>query len=187
MVKKRRYGRKKSKPQGAKRNQLKGIDRRYAHAREDAQIAGRVPTTPEMALKPEKVDPSSQSEQRFPGLIGQALRNGWAVPDGRKPALVDEMISLVEDPEAGAVPKVMAFNALAKGDQIQHERDQEFIRLDRVLQMWQGVLEAVRSHITDPELLKAITEDVLRLMPVPSRELVYVGPSSNGHPAGQAS
>jgi len=168
VVKKRQYGRKKSKPTGAKRKKVQRIDDRYAHAREDAQLYGRIPTTPEEALTPEKVDPSSQSTQRFPRLIGQAIRSGWAVDDAKKPGLVDELISVVDDPEANQVAKIMAFNALVKGDQIQHERDQQYIRLDRVLTLWKGVLEVMRTYVTDPTVLKAMTDDVLKLLPAPS-------------------
>jgi hypothetical protein len=168
VVKKRRYGKKKSKPSGAERNKVQGVKDRYAHAREDAQLTALIPTTPEEALTPERVDPSVQSEQRFPALIGRAIRQGWAVPDERKPGYVDELAEVLEDPEAAAVAKVMAFNALLKGDQLQHERDQEYVRLDRVLEMWRGVLEAIRNHVQDQAVLKAIVADVLRFLPAPS-------------------
>ena len=165
----------KSKPTtsagGDSRGHRQRVKDRYAHAREDAQLGGLIPTTPEEALRPERVDPSVQTEQRFPALVGQALRHGWAVPDEKKPGLVDEMVAVVEDYEATAVAKVMAFNALAKGDQIQHERDQEYIKVDRVLAMWQGVLEAIRNHVQDQALVKLIVADVLRFMPVPQAQL----------------
>lgn len=178
MVKKRRRGRKKSKPTGAKRNTVQSIDDRYAHAREDAQLHGRIPTTPEEALKPERVDPSVQTEQRHPLLIGTAIRRGWETPDEKKPGLVDELIATVEDPDAPAMVKVFAFNALVKGDQAQNDKDQQFIRLDRVLALWRGVLEAVRTHVPDPTVLKAITDDVLRLLPVPAGAETVEGTAS---------
>jgi len=174
VVKKRRYGKKKSKPSGAERNKVQGVKDRYAHAREDAQLTGLIPTTPEEALTPERVDPSSQSEQRFPALIGRAIRQGWAVPDERKPGYVDELAEVLEDPEAPAVAKVMAFNALVKGDQIQREIDQKFVRLSTVLEMWRGVLEAIRAHVQDQALVKLIVADILRLMPAPSAGLEVV-------------
>lgn len=80
--------------------------------------------SPEGALKPERVDPSSQKEQPQSRLIGQAIRKGWTTPDEKKPRLVDEMIAIVEDPEAKTFDKVAAYNALLKGDQAQYERDQ---------------------------------------------------------------
>jgi hypothetical protein len=55
-----------------------------------------------------------------------------------------------------------------KGDQIQYERDQQYIRLDLVLEMWRGMLEAIRVHIQDRALVKLIVADVLRLFPAPS-------------------
>ncbi len=144
---------------------------RYQKLREDLQLNGEVPTTPEGAVSSrEVVDPSVQGTQALPALIGQAIRRGWAVPDEKKPGLVDELVGVVEDPEASQVAKVFAFNALVKGDQIQHESDQDFIRLDQVVQMWRCALEAIRANVTDQEVLRAVTDDLLRLMPPPSSQ-----------------
>lgn len=147
---------------------------RLAHAQDDAQRLNIIPTVPEEALKPARVDPSSQSEQRLPGLVGMAIRHGWAVPDEKKPGYVDELAEVLENPEAPAVAKVMAFNALVKGDQIQHERDQEWVRIDRVMEMWRGVLEAIRNHVKDDGLVKLIVADILRLLPAPSDKMESV-------------
>jgi hypothetical protein len=174
VVKKRRYGKKKSKPSGAERNKVQGVKDRYAHAREDAQLTGLIPTTPEEALTPERVDPSSQSEQRFPTLVRRAINHGWATPDEKKPQLVDELIELIEDPEASPMAKIFAFNALVKGDQLQHEKDQQYIKLDYVLELWRGVLGAIRAHVQDQMLVKLIVADVLRLLPAPSAGLEVV-------------
>lgn len=171
----------KSKPSGPKRTEKQRVKDRYAHSRDDAQRLGLIETTPEESLVPERVDPLVQTEQRFPALVGQALRHGWAVPDEKKPGLVDEMVAVVEDGEATAVAKVMAFNALAKGDQLQHERDQEYIRLDQVLEMWKGVLEAIRNHVQDQMLVKLIVADVLRFMPAPSARLEATVGGVEGH------
>lgn len=113
----------KSKPTSKARAKVQTVKDRYSHAREDAQLAGLIQTTPEEALRPERVDPALQSEQPLPGLIGQAIRNGWAVPENKKPRLVDELVGIIENPEVAEVPKVMAYNALTKGDQVQFERD----------------------------------------------------------------
>lgn len=123
MVKKRQRGPKKSKPTGAKRKKVQSVDDRYAHAREDAQLLGRIPTTPEEALKPERINPSSQKEQALPQLIERAIRRGWATPEERKPGLVDELIEIVHDEEARHFDKVAAYGALLKGDQFQYEQD----------------------------------------------------------------
>lgn len=113
----------KSKPTSKERNRRQKVKARYSKAREDAQLAGIIPTTPEGALKPEAVPSYKQDEQRLPGLIGQAIRSGWAVPEDKKPELVKELVGVVSDDEATNVEKVMAFNALTKGDQLQWERD----------------------------------------------------------------
>lgn len=81
----------KSKPSTKARNGKQATKSRYARAREDAQLAGLIPTTPEGALRPEKVDPSSQDEQRFPGLDRMAIRNaeGWGITDQVKRKIVE--------------------------------------------------------------------------------------------------
>lgn len=155
-----------SKPSGRKRKRKEQTKERYQRAREDAQLEGVIPTSPEGASKPERIEPSSQSIQRFPELIGLAIRRGWAVPDEKKPGLVDEMVDVVHDMDAAAVAKVMAFKALAQGDQLQHERDQEYIKVERVVEMWRGVLLTIRNHVQDPELVKLIVGDVLKFLPV---------------------
>lgn len=112
-----------SKPTSAQRNAKQSIKSRYARAREDAQLAGLIPTTPEGALKPERVSASAQTEQPLPELIGQAVRKGWAVPEQNKPALVDELVGIVNNPDMPAKVKVAAFGALRLADKDQYERD----------------------------------------------------------------
>ena len=169
-------------PTGPRQNARKKAKKRYQSAREEVQLLDLIPTTPDGAVKPERVDPSSQEQPGFPRLVGAAIRRGWAVPDQKKPGLVDELVGVVEDPDAKPFDKVAAFGALSKADQLQHERDQEYIKLDRVLAMWHGVLEAARRHMADVVALKAFTDDVLRLLPVPAgAEVIEGGSFKNGH------
>lgn len=158
------------------RGEKQRVRDRLSHATDDARRLGlpeikRIedgPLPPEESLKPERVDPSSQDSRRYPGLIGRAIRKGWATPDEKKPGLVDELIATVEDKSASAMAKIFAFNALVKGDQVQRECDQEYVRLDRVLAMWQGVIEALRNHVQDQGVLKAVVDEVLLLLPIPA-------------------
>lgn len=106
-----------------KRKTMQRKVRRYMEIREDLQLAGRIPVSAEGAIRDERVNPASQSTQPLPGLIGTAIRKGWAVPEEKKPALVDELIGIIQDREGDAVPKVMAYNALSKAEQLQWERD----------------------------------------------------------------
>lgn len=158
----------KSKPTGPRRREEQQVKDRLAHAQDDAQRLGLIDTVPEEALGPARVDPLSQTEQPFPTLVRQAIRRGWAVPDEKKPGLVDELVGVVEDPDASQVAKVMAFNSLAAADKLQHERDQQYVKLDRVLEMIRGILEAIRTNVSDPVLLKTIVADVLRFVPAPA-------------------
>lgn len=175
--------RRKPKPTESRRAERQRIKDEYAHKQDDARrsgVLGDCPLPPEETLKPERVDPSSQSTQKLPHLIGYAVRRGWATPDDRKPGLVDELVAVVQDPEAKAFDKIAAFGTLARADQIQHERDQEYIRADLVRQMWRGVLEVIRSYVSDTGQLKAMVADVLKLMPAPAAEAVRGQP-----PAGE--
>lgn len=114
----------KSHPTSKKRGRRQSVKERYAKAREDAQLAGIIPTTPEGAVRPEAVDPASQEDAPQPALVEQAIRRGWAVPEERKPALVDELVKIVDSPADGMEKvKVAAFRALCLADQQQYERD----------------------------------------------------------------
>src|SRR5437879_5801776 len=72
---------------------------RYTRDREDRQLAGLEPVVPAGSVKPERVDPSTQSHQQLPELIRQALREGWDVPDSAKQRCVAELLSGVLDPD----------------------------------------------------------------------------------------
>ena len=52
-----------------------------------------------------------------------APKRGWATPEDVKEDLVDQMMRIVEDPDAKAKDRVAAFNALRVADQSQWERD----------------------------------------------------------------
>lgn len=104
--------------------------KQLALRREDDQLAGRIPTTPEGAVLNERVNPLLQGEQPLPQIALMAIegdrKGSWKVPAEKKPELVDEMIDLIEATGEGApspVVKVMAYNAVVKGDQLQYERD----------------------------------------------------------------
>lgn len=118
-----RKGKRKSKPTTSRRHKRQETKKRYSEAREDAQLQGLIPTTPEGAIKPEPVSPSVQGNQPMSELIAQAIRKGWAVPENRRPELIDEMIAIVLDNELPAKAKIAAFNALRMADQTQYERE----------------------------------------------------------------
>ena len=109
-------GRKKRKKRQSKR-------KLYQLIREDLQLSGDLPTTPEGALRTEVVPISIQTEQPLPAMIQEAIRKGWKVDDEKKPKLVDELIGIIEDPEQPTKVKVTAFNALRAADKDQYERD----------------------------------------------------------------
>lgn len=97
----------------------------YNKLREELQLRGRIPVTPHdrAGARQEIVKPETQSEQPLPELTAKAIRNKWAVPDEKKPKLVDEMVNLVEDKSEQGKVRVQAFRALNLADKDQHERD----------------------------------------------------------------
>lgn len=113
-----------------RRKQLQRKKRRYMELRDELETLGLIPVEPTGAVvgavRPDgtdRVDPATQGEQHLPALVGQAVRNGWAVPEEKKPRLVDEMVAIVDNPEESNKVKVAAFNALRQADQHQYERD----------------------------------------------------------------
>jgi hypothetical protein len=97
--------------------------KRFQELREELQLAGELVTEPVGAIRDEQVDPKTQTDQALPNLIPIAIRKGWAVPEEKKPKLVDEMVNIVDNPESSEKAKVAAFNALRQADQHQFERD----------------------------------------------------------------
>lgn len=137
----------KSKPTGKGRSRKQTVKDRYAHAREDAQLAGVIPTTPEEALRSERVDPLSQDSQRFPGLDRLAILNegrGWSTPEHVKRKAVEQaaevlfekktVFKTVTNPDGTTTTvevvlppdrneQLAAIKVLLLGDQKQYERD----------------------------------------------------------------
>ncbi len=118
----------KSKPTSKARSHRQKVKEKYSKAREDAQLAGIIPTTPEGAVRPEQVSPATQADTPHPELITEAIRRGWAVPEERKPLLVDELIDLIYSDTQPAKVKVAAFNALRMADQSQWDRDNPLLK-----------------------------------------------------------
>ena len=110
------YGKKKRKSRQRKR-------KLYQKIREDLQLSGDIPTAPEGAIRSEVVSPSVQSNQPLPELIAQAIKKGWAVEDGMKPHLVDELVGIVMSGDMPSKAKIAAFNALRMADETQWDRD----------------------------------------------------------------
>lgn len=106
-----------------RRKQQQRKYRRYMELRDELQTSGVIPVEPSGAKRSERVDPATQSEQKLPELIPQAIRKGWAVPEEKKPALVDEMVAIVDDREESNKVKVAAFNALRMADRSQWEQE----------------------------------------------------------------
>ena len=134
-------------PTGKRRNAKQKIKKRYAKSREDAQLAGVIETSPEGAVRAERVDPLSQDAQRFPGLDRAAILNegrGWSTPEHVKRKAVEQaaevlfekktVFKTVVNPDGTTTTvevvlppdrneQLAAIKVLLLGDQKQHERD----------------------------------------------------------------
>ena len=138
--------------------------RRYMELREELQLSGDIPVEPDGATftraRPngdERVDPATQTEQALPAIITQAIRQGWAVPEEKKPVLVDEMIGIIDDPEEANKVKVAAFNALRQADQHQYERDHpENAKLTGTTVL--NVVEVVVTNDSSKQASEIVTE-----------------------------
>lgn len=106
-----------------RRRQRQRKYKRYMELRDELQTLGVIPVEPSGARKSEAVDPATQGEQAMPNLVAQAVRNGWAVPEHKKPDIVDEMLAVIDNPQETNKVKVAAFNALRMADKDQYERD----------------------------------------------------------------
>ncbi len=108
----------------------------FTKAREELQLHGHLETTPEGALKDERVNPADQSEQQIPSLVSQAVRNNWATPDHMKPIIVDAMCEPFLKRDTVTAPDGTVFEVppdrhllvknaqvLAMLDKVQYERD----------------------------------------------------------------
>lgn len=130
----------KSRPSSAKRNRRQNVKAAYAKAREDAQLAGVIPTTPEGAVRSERVDPATQDEQRFPGLDRAAIRGegkGWEVPDHVKKKVIEvnaealfekrvmvDPITKIEVEVPNRKAQMEASKVLLLADEMQYKRDE---------------------------------------------------------------
>lgn len=151
----------------------------YSKLRDVAQELDLIATTPEGAVRDERVDPRLQDEQRFPGLDRLAIRGGlgWSVPDSVKRKVVEvaaEMvherrIEFVSDGQGGVVPmespnrkaQIEGAKLLMDADEAQYKRDkpQEAGIAAGAPQMmdWSPMLEQDLTNVVDPvkeELLK---------------------------------
>lgn len=82
-----------------KRNKRSKLKVSFAKMREDAQHHNVISTTPEGAVRDERVDPALQDQQRFPGLDRAAIRDGlgWSVPDSVKRKVVEVAAEMVHE------------------------------------------------------------------------------------------
>jgi hypothetical protein len=110
-------------PTSKNRRSRQKLKERYSKAREEAQLHGIIPTSPEGALRDERVSAQTQSKQDTSGLERKAINSGWAVPEEKKPEIVERLIEKVTNP--GASAKEVALNArvLLMADKEQWERD----------------------------------------------------------------
>jgi hypothetical protein len=104
-----------------KRKRRQKLKKRYARAREDAQLSGVIPVVPEGAVRNE-VAPVAP-DPPLPHLVRAALKNDWATPDAAKAKVVADL--LVPFFEEGTDPglRVRLARLLLLLDQTQFDMD----------------------------------------------------------------
>lgn len=105
---------------GAKRKRLQQAKRNYMAQREDAQLAGDIPTTPEGALRDERVP--VQADAPMPELVRLAIQRGWEVSEEGKRKCVADLVAAVRDPDTREALRVRCFQAILLADRTQRER-----------------------------------------------------------------
>lgn len=167
----------------------------YSKLRDEAQELDLIATTPEGAVRDERVDPRLQDEQRFPGLDRLAIRGGlgWSVPDALKRKVIEkagEMVTelvidfvdmgdgnkvAVERPNRKA--QIEGAKLLMDADEAQYKRDkpQEAGIAAGAPQMmdWSPMLAPAEVTVVDP--VKEELMRVERMIATPQQ------PSENGH------
>lgn len=112
-----------SHPTSKARRKRQRLKQKYAGLREDCQLSDIVDTTPEGAVRDERVDTRTQGCQQLPTLIRQALREGWAVPEAAKPKVVAELLSGFFEEGQDPMLRVRLARLLLLLDHTQFERD----------------------------------------------------------------
>lgn len=139
------------------RKQLQRRRKRYMELREELMIAGEIPTEPAGAIRDEQVNPASQGEQSLPGIVREAIRRGWAVPEDLKPRLVDELVGILQNPETSAKEKVASFTALTKADWNQWRQDNPDKINDARPSTVNIIVEAVEKKNNEPRVIEVVT------------------------------
>lgn len=111
----------------SKRKKRQRAKMHYSMVREDAQLKGLIPTTPEGAIWEERVAPASQGShiKQLPALIQQAIRECWAIPDEAKQQIVRELLIpfYERNPDTSKHLLIKLARTLLMLDQTQYERD----------------------------------------------------------------
>lgn len=152
----------------------------FTKAREELQLNGHLETTPEGALKNERVDPTTQDEQRFPGLDRMAIRNGkgWGVNEHIKRMVVEKAAEVLfaapqtyKDADGNEKPippdryaQAQASKTLLAADKMEHDIEDEksdininnninVVTWDRMAQPVQQVIDPVEEKLKEIEAL----------------------------------
>lgn len=139
-----------SHPTNRSRNLKQNLKVMYAKVREDAQLYGVIPTTPEGAVRDEKVKPLAQGTQDTTAIDRAAISQGWRVPENQKPKVIQRLLEKLDDPKITPAAAALVAGALVKADQIQHERDNPEIAKGK------GVVVNNNLHVDVGEILKRV-------------------------------
>lgn len=106
---------------GSVRKARQAARREYSILREDKQLAGIEPTTPEGAVHEERVPVGA--DPPAPELVRMAIRLGWDTPEAGKVKAVDDLVDAIRDEDTKPGMRVRCFQALLVADRAQTERE----------------------------------------------------------------
>lgn len=94
--------------------------RAYSIEREDQQLSGAQPTTPEGAVHQERrINPY---DAPMPELVRLAIARGWDVSEEGKRKCVEDLVAAVSDPDTRESLRIRCFQALLLADKVEQER-----------------------------------------------------------------
>lgn len=96
--------------------------RKYVIQREDAQLSGKEPTTPEGAARGNERVPIGP-DAPMPELVSLAIRRGWNTSEEGKQKCVADLVAAIRDPDTRESLRIRCFQALLLADKAQREQD----------------------------------------------------------------
>ena len=171
-----------SHPSSRNRHRRVKLRNHYAKIREDVQLHGIIETTPEGAVRRERVEAEPPPLASLPGLVMDAVRNDWDTPPAERVKAVDDLLKILHDESLDPGRRIQAFNALrhadrdvwerlnpelagkVKGGGVQITNQQQVVTGDMMIKALQD-LEKFRGQPIMSEAMLQIEQDASAVLP----------------------